>query len=310
MLRKTLLLLLVVSIFLLGCGGGDEEFDPTDANAIVARVGDAILTKRDVGRLQLEAKSASMLFPKAEMVINQWVRSQLILQEARRQEIDKEDNIAWVLERQSLTILRGELFKRDVLDHIPERTEADAIAFYEENKETFRSPSEQVWFWIIEREDEASSWKVIEKLNPDGSNFRAVAQVWSLGPSQPKGGDRGYLNSTRLKPELWAAANAIPLGRISAPIPYETGTGGIRWAIILIKDHVQPGDYLMPEGVGYDVLKDRAFGTIYKQRENEYMDKLHEQTSIYIDADMVAAMDAYNDRTEAEIEDPTPSLDD
>ena len=100
------------------------------------------------------------------------------------------------------------------------------------------------------------------------------------------------------------------MGKISAPIPYETGTGGIRWAIILIKDRVAPGDYLLPEGVGYNVLKDRAFSAIYKQRENEYMDKLHEQTSIYIDADMVAAMDAYNDRTETEIEDPTPSLDD
>jgi len=308
-LKKTLLLLLVVSVFLISCGGGDGEFDPTDANAIVARVGDAILTKRDVGRLQLEAKSASMLFPKAEMVINGWIRSQLILQEARRQEIDKEDNIAWVLERQSLTILRGELFKRDVLDHLPEMTEADAIAFYEENKETFRSPSEQVWFWVIEREDEVSAWQVTEKLNPDGSNFRAVAQVWSLGPSQPRGGDRGYLNSTRLKPELWAAANSIPLGKISAPIPYDSGNGVVRWAIILIKDHVQPGDYLMPEGVGYDVLKDRAFADLYKQREDEYMDGLREQISIYIDSDLVAEMDAYNDRTEAEIEDPTPSLD-
>jgi len=308
-LKKNLLLLLAVAVFLVSCGGGEEEFDPTDVNAIVARVGDTILTKRDVGRLQLEAKSASMLFPKAEMVINDWIRTQLILQEARRQEIDKEDNIAWVLERQSLTILRGELFKRDVLDHIPEMTEADAIVFYEENKETFRSPSEQVWCWIIEREDEASAWKVVEKLNPDGSNFRAVAQVWSLGPSQPKGGDRGYLNSTRLKPELWAAANAIPLGKISAPIPYDDGNGVIRWAVILIKDHVQPGDYLMPEGVGYHVLKDRAFAEMYRQREDEYMDSLQEQTSVYIDADIVAAMDAYNERTETEIEDPTPSLD-
>ncbi len=298
--------LLLFIPLLLSCTDGPPV---GDQDYIVARVGDATLTRREAGRLQIEAKQGSLVFPTVESVVESWVLDQLAYQEARRQGIDKEEEIAWTLERQAITLLRTALIKREVLDRLPSVTEAQAVEFYEKHKEDFRAKEPLVWVWMIERNDEQSAWEVLSRLNPDGSNFRAEAQLWSQGVSQPKGGDRGYIGQSRLKPELWAVCQAIPLGKVSAVIPYRQGNMTL-YAIVLVKDRIDTGEFQKPEGVGYDLLKERASSELYRDALDTYMDGLRKSTTVYVDSDAIAKLDAEAARTEQEIENPVPILED
>jgi len=297
-------LLFLIPLFLSCTDGapvGDQDY-------IVARVGDAALTRREAGRLQIETKQGSLVFPTVESVVESWILDQLAYQEAKRQGIDKEEEMAWMLERQAVTLLRAALIKREVLDRLPPVTEAQAVEFYERHKEDFRAKEPLVWVWMIERDDEQSAWQVLSRLKPDGSNFRAEAQLWSQGVSQPKGGDRGYIGQSRLKPELWAVCQAIPLGKVSAVLAYRQGNV-ISYAIVLVKDRIGVGEYQKPEGVGYDLLKERAAAEQYRDALETYMDGLREKTTVYVDSDAVAKLDAEATRTEEEIENPVPILD-
>lgn len=305
-LRCILFSCLLGAVLLTGCGG--ERADLTHGEAVVARVGDTVLTRQRAQQLQIEARQASLYFPSMESVVNDWINDQLARQEAVRLGINKEPDIAWQIERYATRILRQELIEREVINELPEVTEADAVAYYEEHKEEYRSREPQVWLWIIEREDRESAEMLIrDKLAADGSNFREQAQLWSLGASQAQGGDRGYLNKTRLKPEIWQAAWELPLDTVSEVIPYRVA-GGLRYAVIVVKDRVEEGDYLEPGGVGFDRLKDKAESEIIRETLLAYMDELRNQTRVFIDSELVAELDAYAEQTEAEIEDPTPTL--
>ncbi|MCX7021873.1 MAG: hypothetical protein NTW26_06330 [bacterium] len=275
-MRSKPALLFLIPLFLSCTGGstvGDQDY-------IVARVGDATLNRHEAGRLQIEAKQGSLVFPTVESVVESWVMDQLAYQEAKRQGIDKEEEMAWMLERQAIALMRAALVKREVLDRLPPVTEGQAVLFYEKHKEDFRAKEPLVWVWMIERNDEESAWEVLSRLNPDGSNFRAEAQLWSQGVSQPKGGDRGYIGQSRLKPVLWAVCQAIPLGKVSAVIPFQQGNAA-SYAIVLVKDRVDTGGYQKPEGVGYDLLKERAAAELYRDALETYMDGLREKTSVY-----------------------------
>ncbi|OGD71898.1 MAG: hypothetical protein A2Y64_01515 [Candidatus Coatesbacteria bacterium RBG_13_66_14] len=296
-------LLLLIPLFLSCADGspiGDQDY-------IVARVGDAALTRREAGRLQIGAKQGSLVFPTVESVVESWILDQLAYQEAQRLGIDREEEMAWMLERQAIILLRTALIKREVLDRVPPVTEAQAVEFYEKHKEDFRAREPLVWVWMIERDDEQSAWQVLSRLKPDGSNFRSEAQLWSQGVSQPKGGDRGYIGQSRLKPELWAVCQAIPPGKVSAVIPYRQG-GAVLYAIVLVKDRIDAGEFQKPEGVGYDLLKERAAAEQYRDALETYMDGLREKTTVYVDSDAIAKLDAEAVRTEAEIENPVPIL--
>ncbi len=302
---KSLPVLLMAVLVLFSCSGGTQD---AGQDYVVARVGDATLTRREAGRLQIEAKRGSLVFPKVEDVVETWVLDQLVFQEARRQGIDEEEEIAWMLERQVISILRAELLKREVLDRLLPVTEAQAVEFYERHREDFRAVEPLVWIWIIERDDEGSALRILERLEPDGSDFRAEAQLWSLGVAQPRGGDRGYLGQSRLKPELWAVCQAIPLERVSSVIPFYQGNN-LLYAIVFVKDRIGPGEYQKPEGVGFDLLNERAAAERYREALKSYMDGLRERTTVYIDSDAIAELDAEAARTEEEIEDPVPILD-
>ncbi|HDR06142.1 MAG TPA: peptidyl-prolyl cis-trans isomerase [Candidatus Coatesbacteria bacterium] len=300
---RSALLPLTALVLFLSCTGapdGGEDY-------VIARVGDATLTRREAGRLQIEAKQGALGFPTVESVVESWVYDQLAYQEAKRQGIDKEEEMAWALTRQATILLRAELVKREVLDRLPPVTEAQAVEYYERHRESFRAKEPMVWVWVIEREDEPSAQRVLERLKPDGSNFRAEAQLWSLGVAQPKGGDRGYLGQSRLKPELWAVCQAIPLERVSGVLPFKLGTAN-RYAIVFVKDRIEPGEYMKPEGVGFDMLKERAAADLYREALKSYMDGLRERTTVYVDSNAIAQLDAEAARIKAEIKEPVPIL--
>jgi hypothetical protein len=301
---RALTIAVMTALVVLSCTGGTQD---AGQDYIVARVGDAALTRREAGRLQIEAKQGSLVFPTVESVVETWILDQLAYQEAKRLGIDREEEIAWMLQRQAIALLRTELVKREVLDRLSPVTEAQAVEFYERHREDFRAKEPLVWVWMIERNDERSALQVLSRLKPDGSNFRAEAQLWSLGVAQPRGGDRGYLGQSRLKPELWAVCQAIPLERVSSVIPYRQGNSTL-YAVVFVKDRIEAGEYMRPEGVGFDLLRERAASERYREALESYMDGLRERTNVYVDSDAIAELDAEAARTEEEIEDPVPIL--
>jgi hypothetical protein len=60
--------------------------------------------------------------------------------------------------------------------------------------------------------------------------------------------------------------------------------------------------------VGYDLLKERAASEQYREALESYMDGLRERTTVYVDSDAIAKLDAEATRTEEEIENPVPIM--
>jgi hypothetical protein len=92
-------------------------------------------------------------------------------------------------------------------------------------------------------------------------------------------------------------------------IPYRQGNMTL-YAIVLVKDRIGTGEYQKPEGVGYDLLKERAAAEQYREALEKYMDGLRKSTTVYVDSDAIAKLDAEAVRTEQEIENPVPILED
>ncbi|MBD3371128.1 MAG: hypothetical protein GF403_00240 [Candidatus Coatesbacteria bacterium] len=308
MRQLTIPVVLTAGIILFS--GCDERsgFDPTDETVVVARVDDAVLTKEMAGRLQVEQHASTLVTPSMESIVESWIDQQLIYQQALEEGLHEEPDLAWQLERYEMMVLGDELIKREVIDRMPKMTEADAVAYYEEHKDQFRAKEPMVWLWIIEREDEDTARRLInDRLAPDGSNFRSEAQMWSLGVSQAQGGDRGYVNETRVKPPVWRAAWELPLNTVSDVISYQVGDK-TWYAVILVADRVQPGDYMKPEGVGLDMLKDRALQEQTRRSIESYLDELRQGHEVFTDYNLVADLEAWSRQTEEDIEDPTPLL--
>ncbi|MCJ7434671.1 MAG: peptidylprolyl isomerase [Anaerolineales bacterium] len=136
--------------------------------------------------------------------------------------------------------------------------------------------NEQVWarHILVATEEEAKA--IIERLNK-GEDFGALAAELSKDPgSGAKGGDLGWFGKGAMVPPFEAAAYALKVGEISAPVQSDFG-----WHIIqLIARQNRPLN-----AQEYQQARDKAFQDFLTKIREDYKVETYDTWKLYIPAD-------------------------
>ncbi|MCJ7777663.1 MAG: peptidylprolyl isomerase [Sedimentisphaerales bacterium] len=164
-----------------------------------------------------------------------------------------------------------------------EVNDADALAYYEENKADYNTPEEVKTSHILIKvapsastEEKAQAKEKAEKLLKqvkEGGDFAALAMENSDCPSKAKGGDLGFFERGTMVKEFADAAFAMQVGQVSDIVETQFG-----YHIIKVTDRKQAG--LTPfEKAKPDIVK-----TLEQTRKNrlykQYIDKLKMEAKI------------------------------
>jgi peptidyl-prolyl cis-trans isomerase C len=164
-----------------------------------------------------------------------------------------------------------------------EVNDAEAKAFYDENKEDFNKPEQVKASHILIKvaptattEEKAAAKAKIDGLLKQvkaGGDFAALAKENSDCPSKERGGDLGFFEKSAMVKEFADAAFSMKVGQISDVVETQFG-----YHIIKVTDRKEGG--LTPfDKAKTDIVKqlqDKKKGEIFKQ----LIDKLKAQASI------------------------------
>ena len=164
-----------------------------------------------------------------------------------------------------------------------EINDAEAKAYYEENKDNYNQPEQVKASHILIKvapsattEEKAAAKEKAEKLLKqvkEGGDFAQLAKDNSDCPSKAKGGDLGYFDRTTMVKEFSDAAFAMKVGQVSDVVETQFG-----YHIIKVTDHKNAGM------TSFDEVKDEITKGLKQQKlavaSKEYLDKLKAESKI------------------------------
>jgi foldase protein PrsA len=225
----------IVGVTFAGCSSGGSGAD-------VASVGDTHITRAAFDN-RLESS------PTAKQVLTQLVQQALIDQYAKdnnivipQADIDKKEadikskypagQFEAILKQQGLTetdvqnILRQQLVIEKAVAPMVHVTDADVAAYFAKNHSTLDTKPQVRARHILVADEKTAD--MIEGKLKSGGNFADLAKQYSTDPStKDKGGELGFFTHGQMVPAFDAAAFALPVGAISAPVKSPFG-----WHII------------------------------------------------------------------------------
>jgi peptidyl-prolyl cis-trans isomerase C len=161
--------------------------------------------------------------------------------------------------------------------------DAEALAFYEENKDDFNTPEQVQASHILIKvaptatpEEKAAAKEKIEKILKqvkEGGDFAALARENSDCPSKAKGGDLGLFEKGQMVKEFEDAAFGLQPGKVSDVVETQFG-----YHIIKVTDHKAAGLTAF-EKVKGDIVKNLQQGK-KNGAFREYVQKLRAEANV------------------------------
>jgi peptidyl-prolyl cis-trans isomerase C len=161
--------------------------------------------------------------------------------------------------------------------------DAEALAFYEENKEDFNTPEQVQASHILIKvspsatpEEKAAAKEKAEKLLKEvkeGGDFATLAKENSDCPSKAKGGDLGLFGKGQMVKEFEEAAFGLQPGQVSGVVETQFG-----YHIIKVTDRKEAGMTAF-EKVKADIVKNLKQGK-KNQQFRQYVQKLRAEANV------------------------------
>ncbi len=207
------LFLIMLSVCLhLGCRSKSQNAQ------IAAKAGNAVLTREELQkRMTLEG-----LPPNRENeFIENWINEELLVQEARRQGIEKTDELKWEIEKVEKQYLINQLIEKTFAEKI-RITDSNVSDFYEKNKTIFNVDEDEVHLLQIMTKNLADAEMTLQEIKA-GKPFEQAARDRSIDPFRDKGGDMGFVGRNDVIPELSRIAFSLPEGSLSSILKSNQG---------------------------------------------------------------------------------------
>jgi len=221
-----------------------------------------------------------------EAVLKELIDLELVLEDAERNEIDKQPKLAAQLELQRRSLLVRTNIQEYVRSHPV--TDEEQKALYEEQ---IAQLDKEYKARHILTETEKDAQDIIARLD-GGEDFEQLAKDNSTGPSAKQGGDLGWFPPSRMVESFNEAVIAMEKGSYSkAPVQTQFG-----WHVILLED---VRDTTPPP---FEQSKGQITAKIRGQRVKLYIEELRNAAQIEIKAMPKSKIEA---ETEAEAE-PAP----
>lgn len=210
--------------------GKAPVFAEDAANPVVAKVGDAEITKSDVDLAVggLDPQLAQLPDDqKRAAALSGLIDVKLLAKDADKEGLQNDEafkkRIAYLTERE----LHNAYFKKHVVDAV---TAEEVKARYDAEIAKITPPEEvKARHILLKTEDEAKA--VIKELD-GGKDFATLAKEKSTDPNKADGGDLGYFTKDRMVPEFSEAAFKLEKGKYTeAPVKTQFG-----YHVILVED--------------------------------------------------------------------------
>ena len=256
-MKRLSVLLFAAALSALSFSCGPEDHSPP-----VAKVGDAVLSQ---ARLAESLPIGADEFEGAERTafIDNWVRQELLYQEALDQGLDDDPGIRELLEQTRRDLLVATLLDRHFEGRETRFDEAEVEAYYQERREEFLRdrPEIRVRHVLLSSQREANAAR---QALDRGEPFADVVNEYSQDfESKTGGGDLGYF-SAEADPALWEACRDLEVDEISKPV--QTGFG---YHIIQVLDRQEAGTYMNLEQVRPQIVE-----VLVRQRYRQQLDEL------------------------------------
>ena len=201
-----------------------------DPSAVVARVGDATVTEREVllARDAFANELANVPEPQwRSVLIDAVVNMKLLAQGAREAGLDKGEAFDAQLEFLKLQALRNAYVEQAIVQGL---TDAELQQGYQTLVVAGHKPEQQVRARHILVETKEAAEKIIAELK-GGAAFEELAKQ-SKDPSGQNGGDLGFFGPGQMVPPFEAAAFALEPGKMTET-PVESQFG---WHVIKVEE--------------------------------------------------------------------------
>ncbi len=217
--------LLIAAVFLAGCFGDEQVKD--SGERIYAVVDGVPMTESDLMSIVPREFQTSLTPAYRKELIREWVETELLYQEAVRLGIDREPQIARILENTRRNLLSNEILERKLAE-IPEPSDDDLREFFENHEDYFILPSDEyeVRYALFDNMDDAKDFYAQVKK---GVSFSDLAEKESKDPSADRGGSLGTVNEGSVEQAVWEAIvsthDRLGLTKISSPFKVIDGYG-------------------------------------------------------------------------------------
>lgn len=233
------------------CGCFDSEESGETGERIYATVNGANLTESELRTLVPAEFYERLTLVHKKEIVKEWVNNEVLYQEALRLDIDKEPEIARILEKSKRGLLSTEILERRLADiKIP--GEDELKQYYEEHSDYFILQGDEyvVRYALFDNMNDAKDFYAQVKK---GDSFSEIAEKKSKDPSAKLGGELGSVNEESVEPAVWNEIintfERLGLRKISSPFSVIGGFG------IVIVDEVYEMGTLKPyESVREQIL--------------------------------------------------------
>ncbi|WP_282003953.1 peptidylprolyl isomerase [Geotalea uraniireducens] len=227
MIFRTLVIAASVAA-LAGCGGktetGSTSAPAKKAGQVIAEVnGDSITTgdfQRELENLPPYLKPMAETPEGKKELLDTMVVRELILQQARKDGIDKSPEVAAKLEELKKRVIVDAFLKKKVEEQV-NISDDELKKFYDENKDKFKTGDQiRASHILVRTEKEAQD--ILAQLKA-GANFEELAKKKSIDSAAAKGGDLGWFSKGAMVPEFEKAVMGMKDGQISGIVKTKFG---------------------------------------------------------------------------------------
>lgn len=234
-------------------------------NKLIAEVNGVKIYQEDLFNLlsSIEDKNRFNSKEGLNILADELVNQELLLQDAKENKLDNEEEFAKELE-----IVKNNMLKNYAMHKIFEKvsvSEDEIKNYYEENKDTLFSPVTYTASHIL-LENEEMADKVMDEINK-GLDFKDAAIKYSLDSTKNNGGSLGSFPKGVMVKEFQEGLDSLKIGEISKPIKTQFG-----YHIIKLDNKVDSSNT-------YDDIKDKVKSTYEMvKRQEKYIEKIKDLT--------------------------------
>jgi parvulin-like peptidyl-prolyl isomerase len=264
---RLLLLSAAFMISFIACRSGNQE-------EVVARVGKSALTLQQI-REETPGIATAAARAQAELYIQRWIQAEVLYQEARRREVDKQPRVRAGIQEMVRDFVVSSYLDQAVYGSVSV-SDAEIQSYYQEQKDEFQTAEDLYHLWISLVADLNEANRLRTEIK-NGAPFNEIASSYSLDGTRAKGGDMGYVALSTLSPRLAGAATAMRKGDLSLPVKSELGYNLLRL------DDMQPRGTLRPIEAVRHQIEQRIVARKNEEKYQRLISKLTEEASLYTD---------------------------
>jgi hypothetical protein len=251
----------------------------TEQTHEIARVDDETLTSEKIhGQFDTTAGISEM---QVRMFARQWVNSEILYQEAKRQGLDHSDAVLKNLEDARRNLAINALLEKEVFTDIPQSiSKQEATIYFRNHLEEFalRDDIVQISLAVFSERVPAASFREAALQGEGWEVAVAASQARHNGKGTliTKTDSAFYTRSTLFPARLWTVSAALGVGEVSFPVKTSVG-----YFVILLLGNFQRGATPPMEYVE-NAIKARLVMQHRQERLTEYLETARKKHTVQI----------------------------